>query len=233
MHLLASVKYDTYLTKIGSKPAPMLARDITGNPLTLYNNNWAKEWKMSNNYRIFNKFTDEELFDIIEPKHLGESLSSNGANAREGIAKSVSKVFGNLWGTSPTGTTQASRSPTPKNEDNTSITGETSDGSDSKSLAESVETTSHKSQKSMSSTVSSTAEQPSQEGYFAGLARWAARRRQKVTSPQPNERAESIVEEQSTAEDESVSTPTDATATTSDPSLETGTTNQSTNDRNA
>lgn len=94
--LLSSVKYDTFLSKFGASPPPLQARtNILGNPLKLYTIPWVEEWKRSNNYRIFNKFTDGELFDIVEPRHPGD-VNSEMAQ-REGIGKTVTKVFGNLW----------------------------------------------------------------------------------------------------------------------------------------
>lgn len=75
-------------------------------------------WKNTNNYKIFQANTDEELFDVVEPRHSysgGLSLEDvqrkvaqqmqNLAPAREAIAKTfvsggqrVSTAFGSFWG---------------------------------------------------------------------------------------------------------------------------------------
>jgi hypothetical protein len=95
MFLLSSVKYDFYLSKMSARATVPGRTNIAGNPLRLYNMPWVEEWKRTNNYRIFNKFTDGELFDIVEPRHPGDQ---NGELAqREGFGKSVTKAFGNLW----------------------------------------------------------------------------------------------------------------------------------------
>lgn len=31
---------------------------------------WVDNWKMTENFRIFQKFTDSELFDLVPPKHV-------------------------------------------------------------------------------------------------------------------------------------------------------------------
>lgn len=68
--LLASVKYETYLQRLGPEPPQIFTRDFAPNPLKAFNMAWATLWKQTNNYRIFNKFTDDELFDIVEPAHV-------------------------------------------------------------------------------------------------------------------------------------------------------------------
>jgi hypothetical protein len=75
MHLLSCVKYEEFLSKHNNVMTPF-PRDIQGNPIKLYNSDWVNEWKKSNNFRIFKKFTDEELFDIVEPMHMGSSKST-------------------------------------------------------------------------------------------------------------------------------------------------------------
>lgn len=68
--LLASVKYEAYLQRLGPEPPKIFTRDFAPNPLKAFNLTWAAQWKLTNNYRIFNKFTDDELFDIVEPAHV-------------------------------------------------------------------------------------------------------------------------------------------------------------------
>ncbi|KAK9456264.1 transport protein Avl9-domain-containing protein [Dipodascopsis uninucleata] len=118
MALLASVKYDGFLRKHGGPPPPeALLPEIDGNPATDFNMDWVDKWKDTNNYRIFQSYTDEELFDVVEPRHLssgGISLEEvqrkvaqqvqNLAPAKETITKTlttgsqkVSAAFGNFW----------------------------------------------------------------------------------------------------------------------------------------
>jgi hypothetical protein len=197
MHLLSSVKYDAFLTKLGSSARPtLIVKEIQGNPLHLYNINWAKEWKTTNNYRIFNKFTDDELFDIVEPRHLGGPVTSYPrqiiggvderlAPARAGIAKGVTKVFGGLWGTqSPSQETVVEQVPS-DHDDKDELK---EDGkADANSVSESVRTEGHRSQES-SSTMSSTvtAAAAPREGYFTGFSRWAAEKRRQVFQKSPS-----------------------------------------------
>ncbi|KAK9452334.1 transport protein Avl9-domain-containing protein [Limtongia smithiae] len=118
MALLSSVKYDGYLQKYGPPLSPEdLLPTIDGNPAEDFNMNWINRWKLTNNYRVFHKFTDEELFDVVMPKHpftgsfsleeVQRKLSQqmqNLAPARDAIAKTfstgsqrVTTAFGNFW----------------------------------------------------------------------------------------------------------------------------------------
>ncbi|KAK9465192.1 transport protein Avl9-domain-containing protein [Lipomyces arxii] len=77
MALLSSVKYDIFLQKNGGLPPPeALLPQIEGNPAHDFGMEWIDKWKITNNYRIFQQFTDEELFDVVEPRHLsGRGMS--------------------------------------------------------------------------------------------------------------------------------------------------------------
>ncbi|KAK7205664.1 transport protein Avl9-domain-containing protein [Myxozyma melibiosi] len=118
MALLSSVKYDQFLQKYGNPPPPeVLLPTIEGNPVTEFNLDFVFRWKRTNNYKIFQSNTDEELFDVVEPRHsYGGGLSledvqrkvaqqmQNLAPAREALAKTfvtggqkVSTAFGNFW----------------------------------------------------------------------------------------------------------------------------------------
>ncbi|KAK9380678.1 transport protein Avl9-domain-containing protein [Kockiozyma suomiensis] len=119
MALLSSVKYDGFLQKYGNPPPPeALLPAIEGNPAVDFNLDFIFCWKNTNNYKIFQANTDEELFDVVEPRHSysgGLSLEDvqrkvaqqmqNLAPAREAIAKTfvsggqrVSTAFGSFWG---------------------------------------------------------------------------------------------------------------------------------------
>lgn len=125
LHLLASVKYDEFLSKGGRLP-PVHKRE---NPIKHFNSQWVSAWRSTNNYRIFSKFTDAELFDIVEPKHIasfpaGSSTilglpPSEDNQLKQNVANGVSRIFGGLWGpksanNSSQDVTDSSR-PQPKN----------------------------------------------------------------------------------------------------------------------
>ncbi|KAJ8096846.1 transport protein Avl9-domain-containing protein [Lipomyces tetrasporus] len=87
MALLASVKYDGFLTKYGGPPPPeALLPQIDGNPAVDFNLDFVEKWKSTNNYRIFQQFTDEELFDVVEPRHL-----SSGGISLEDVQRKVAQ----------------------------------------------------------------------------------------------------------------------------------------------
>ncbi|KAK9237741.1 transport protein Avl9-domain-containing protein [Lipomyces kononenkoae] len=87
MALLASVKYDGYLTKYCGPPPPeALLPEIDGNPAVDFNLDWIEKWKTTNNFRIFQQFTDEELFDVVEPRHL-----SSGGISLEDVQRKVAQ----------------------------------------------------------------------------------------------------------------------------------------------
>lgn len=104
LHLLASAKYDEFLSKGGRLP-PVHKRD---NPIKHFNSQWVSAWRGTNNYRIFSKFTDAELFDIVEPKHIasfppGSSTilglpPSEDNHLKQNVANGVSRIFGGFWG---------------------------------------------------------------------------------------------------------------------------------------
>lgn len=83
MGLMSSVKYDSFLSRFGnSPPKTMLLREVNGNPMKLFNQNWVQEWRSTTNFRIFSKITDNEVFDIVEPRHMVSTLSVNEAHQR-------------------------------------------------------------------------------------------------------------------------------------------------------
>lgn len=66
--LLSSVKYRQYLGTRKDDTKGLLA-DVEGDPANEFGNEWIKAWMKTENYRIFNKFTDSHIFDIVEPNH--------------------------------------------------------------------------------------------------------------------------------------------------------------------
>lgn len=90
MGLISSVKYDTFLSRFGnSPPKAMMLREVEGNPIKLYNMNWVNEWRTTNNYRIFSGITDDEIFDIVEPKHMVTTISPPKSHQRDVSAASL------------------------------------------------------------------------------------------------------------------------------------------------
>ncbi|KAG5518377.1 hypothetical protein PMAC_003174 [Pneumocystis sp. 'macacae'] len=68
--LAASVKYDNHLNKIRNLPGFNTALlDTHENTIRRFGRNWIERWKFSENYRLWNEYTDDKLFDIVEPKH--------------------------------------------------------------------------------------------------------------------------------------------------------------------
>lgn len=115
MGLMSSVKYDQFLNRFGNQPPKgMSLREVEGNPIKLFNQQWVHEWRTTNNFRIFSKLTDDEIFDIVEPKHMVTSLTFSGlqrkvaqqmndlhleervAPAREAASR-VAKAWGTFW----------------------------------------------------------------------------------------------------------------------------------------
>ncbi|EMD62406.1 hypothetical protein COCSADRAFT_191659 [Bipolaris sorokiniana ND90Pr] len=65
--MLSSVKYKLYMEKHAHKE-PVIT-DVEGDPASEFSNDWVQAWMQTENFRIWNKFTDSHLFDIVDPKH--------------------------------------------------------------------------------------------------------------------------------------------------------------------
>ncbi|OAL03022.1 LAlv9 family protein [Phaeosphaeriaceae sp. SRC1lsM3a] len=65
--MLASVKYKLYVEKNAHKES--MITDVEGDPASEFSNDWVHAWMQTENFRIWNKFTDSHLFDIVDPKH--------------------------------------------------------------------------------------------------------------------------------------------------------------------
>ncbi|CCH41681.1 Late secretory pathway protein avl9 [Wickerhamomyces ciferrii] len=69
--LLSSVKYDNFIKKFdGSPPSEVINKDFDINQLKNFNLGFIEIWKKTSNYKLFNKFTDDNIFDVFEPKHI-------------------------------------------------------------------------------------------------------------------------------------------------------------------
>lgn len=65
--MLSSVKYKLYMDKHPSHEP--LMPEVHGDPSSEFSNDWVHAWMQTENFRIWNKFTDSHLFDIVDPKH--------------------------------------------------------------------------------------------------------------------------------------------------------------------
>ncbi|KAF2870499.1 LAlv9 family protein-like protein [Massariosphaeria phaeospora] len=65
--MLSAVKYKIYLER--NKDKETYISDFDGDPAAEFSNDWVHAWMATENFRIWNKFTDSHLFDIVDPKH--------------------------------------------------------------------------------------------------------------------------------------------------------------------
>ncbi|KAL6704036.1 hypothetical protein ACN47E_008800 [Coniothyrium glycines] len=65
--MLSSVKYKLYTEKNAHKEN--MISEVEGDPASEFSNDWVYVWMQTENFRIWNRFTDSHLFDIIDPKH--------------------------------------------------------------------------------------------------------------------------------------------------------------------
>lgn len=65
--MLSAVKYKIYLEK--NKDRERIISDFEGDPASEFSNDYVHAWMETENFRIWNKFTDSHLFDIVDPKH--------------------------------------------------------------------------------------------------------------------------------------------------------------------
>lgn len=101
MALMSSIKYDQFLRN--SPPKAMQLRNVTDNPIKLYNDKWVQDWRRTNNFRIFSKITDDEIFDIVEPRHMASTIATFGETIQRRVselevpAAKVAKAWGDFW----------------------------------------------------------------------------------------------------------------------------------------
>lgn len=68
LSLISSVKCHSYLIRHANNPKVMLPQ-VDGDPANDFGVDWIEAWTRSENYRIWDRYTDSHLFDIVEPKH--------------------------------------------------------------------------------------------------------------------------------------------------------------------
>ncbi|EME85417.1 uncharacterized protein MYCFIDRAFT_60285 [Pseudocercospora fijiensis CIRAD86] len=67
--LLSAAKYHKYIAKHGGGDPKTLLADIDGDPVTEFSDRYVEAWQQSENYKLWDRTTDDHLFDICEPKH--------------------------------------------------------------------------------------------------------------------------------------------------------------------
>lgn len=68
LSLLSSVKCHNYMLHHAHNPHVQLPQ-VEGDPSHDFGQDWIEAWSRSENYRIWDRYTDSHLFDIVEPKH--------------------------------------------------------------------------------------------------------------------------------------------------------------------
>ncbi|KXT09006.1 hypothetical protein AC579_7864 [Pseudocercospora musae] len=67
--LLSAAKYHKYISKHGGGDPKTLLADIEGDPVTEFSDRYVEAWQQSENYKLWDRNTDDHLFDICEPRH--------------------------------------------------------------------------------------------------------------------------------------------------------------------
>jgi hypothetical protein len=68
LSLISAVKCHNYLNHHAHNPKAMLPQ-VEGDPSHDFGVDWIEAWSRTENYRIWDRYTDSHLFDIVEPKH--------------------------------------------------------------------------------------------------------------------------------------------------------------------
>jgi hypothetical protein len=122
--LLSATKYHQYLYTVPHHRRDLSAfPDIEGDPSLDFGEAWIDMWKRTNNFKLWNRFTDNHLFDMVDPRHPTAGgmtiddinrrftqqiqelhLDEKFATSREAInkhlatgSKKVSSAFSSVW----------------------------------------------------------------------------------------------------------------------------------------
>jgi hypothetical protein len=68
LSLISSVKCHNYMVHHANNPRAMMPQ-VDSDPSNDFGVDWIDAWSHSENYRIWDRYTDSQLFDIVEPKH--------------------------------------------------------------------------------------------------------------------------------------------------------------------
>lgn len=66
--LLSSVKYFQYLDNSKEDARAMLS-EVDGDSSAEFSTEFVNSWRQTENYALFNRYTDDHLFDVVEPRH--------------------------------------------------------------------------------------------------------------------------------------------------------------------
>ncbi|KAF2168311.1 hypothetical protein M409DRAFT_65756 [Zasmidium cellare ATCC 36951] len=67
--LISATKYHQYLANHRDGDPKALLADVEGDPSAEFSNAFVEAWQQSENYKLWNRTTDSQLFDIVEPRH--------------------------------------------------------------------------------------------------------------------------------------------------------------------
>jgi hypothetical protein len=70
--LLSAAKYKQFVEKNKDDAKSLVGENSGGDgidPAADFGSEWMRAWQRTENYRIFDKFTDSHIFDIVEPNH--------------------------------------------------------------------------------------------------------------------------------------------------------------------
>ncbi|KAF8461673.1 transport protein Avl9-domain-containing protein [Kalaharituber pfeilii] len=195
LSMVSSVKCHDFLQKHAGTASRILP-DVDGDPAIDFGMDFIDMWKRTENYRIFQKFTDSELFDLVPPKHVMAGgltmddvsrrisqqlndlkLDEKVMNGREAVAKTLVAGRGKLGAAFSTLTsnvaqlreaqTKRIRDPEPK--------------SPAPSITASVDS-SEANASEKGGDQQQQQQQPAKTGYFSAWASWAGQKRKALTS---------------------------------------------------
>lgn len=66
--LLSAVKYHNFILQEADNNNKILPQ-VDGDPSNDFGIDWVEAWIRSENYQLWNRYTDSHLFDVVEPKH--------------------------------------------------------------------------------------------------------------------------------------------------------------------
>jgi hypothetical protein len=69
LSLISAVKCHNYMKHHAHNPNKAQLPHVEGDPSLDFGVDWIDAWSRSENYRIWDRYTDSHLFDIVEPKH--------------------------------------------------------------------------------------------------------------------------------------------------------------------
>ncbi|CAK1361428.1 Late secretory pathway protein AVL9 [Cercospora beticola] len=67
--LLSATKYHQYMATHKDGDPKLLLADVEGDPASEFSLAFVEAWEQSENYKVWNKTADSQLFDIVEPRH--------------------------------------------------------------------------------------------------------------------------------------------------------------------